>query len=109
LLLCAGQWRYASNKLKTIRLKHHGGSPHTPSLKSAAASQEQQETEQAFTAAAAPPAGTDPDEQAPTDASGRPVLLRSAEELSDAFWRDSAKGKGLLQEVGVSVGTLLTP
>jgi hypothetical protein len=107
LLLCAGQWRYASNKLKTIWSKQHGGSHHTPALKPAAAPAEQQETEQASTAAAVAPAGTEPD-QAATDALGRAVLLRSAEELSDAFWTDSKKGKGLLQEVRVSVALAYT-
>jgi hypothetical protein len=34
------------------------------------------------------------------DASGRAVMLKSVEEMFDAFWKDSKQGRALLQEVG---------
>lgn len=78
MLACAGQWRFASSKLKTIWAK-------------------QLDAEQQATAA--PPGALAAAEQAPVDASGRAVLLKTAEELSDAFWKDSPQGRALLQEV----------
>jgi hypothetical protein len=94
LILCAiaGQWRYSSSKLKTIWSKQHGGSHYVPAT--AAVPAEQEEAADATLASAA-------DDAAPTDASGRSVLLKSAEELSEAFWKDSSRGKQLLAEVSV--------
>lgn len=95
----AGQWRYASNKLKTIWSKQHTGSSRHLTAK-AAAPAEQEEAEQASKAGALEAAAaTEAEKQGPVDASGRAVLLKSPEDLSDAFWKDSKKGKGLLQEV----------
>lgn len=90
LFAFAGQWRYAGIKLTTIWTKQHGGSHHAPAI--AAAPAEQQQGADAALASAA-------DDAAPTDSSGRAVLLKSAEELSEAFWKDSSRGRQLLQEV----------
>lgn len=90
LFAFAGQWRYAGSKLKTIWSKQHGGSHHAPAI--AAAPAEQQEGADAALASAA-------DDAAPTDSSGRAVLLKSAEDLSEAFCKDSGRGRQLLQEV----------
>lgn len=78
-----GQWRFASSRLKTICARQ-GATAAAPVL--AAAEQEQQHQQQQ-------------EQEAPVDACGRPVLLKSAEDLAEAFWRDSKKGKALMHEV----------
>lgn len=87
--VAAGQWRYASNKLKTIWHKQHG-SKHSIANTPAADNQQQEPAASALAV----------DEQPAVDASGRVVMLKSAEEMFDAFWKDSKQGRALLQEVG---------
>jgi hypothetical protein len=83
-----GQWRYASSKLKTIWHKQHG-SKHSIASTPAADNQQQEPASAAVV-----------DEQPAVDASGRVVMLKSAEAMFNAFCKDSKQGRALLQEVG---------
>lgn len=95
----AGQWRFASNKLKTIWAKQHGRdiAVAPANLPAAEASGNAEAgAEQQANATGRVLAGSS---QGPVDASGKAVLLKSAEELSAAFWKDSKQGRDLLRQV----------
>jgi len=96
----AGQWRFASSKLKTIWAKQHGRDsavpPATLPATGPSVGEEEAGAEQQARAAGLALAGSD---RGPVDASGKAVLLKSAEELSAAFWKDSRQGRDLLRQV----------
>jgi hypothetical protein len=93
--VCAGQWRYASSKLKAICCKQHAGS--LRAIASAAEQQPQAAQQEKAQGHVGPAA--DAADQPPVDASGKHVLLRSVDEMADAFWKESKMGTALLQEV----------
>jgi hypothetical protein len=99
-LLSAGQFRYASSKLKAICCKQHAGSLRAIALKASAAEQQPQDSSVQQSKPQEPAgAAADAEEQPPVDASGKHVLLRSVDEMADAFWKESKLGTALLQEV----------